>query len=90
MDIISLRNKRSSEKIVKTSISEVLRINIDKLDTLNKNSILYEELNIDELDLIEIIMLIERRMNVIFKDDEVEKILTVGDIYNYVQQKIKR
>lgn len=85
LDIISLRNKRSSEKIIKTAISDVIEINIDALD---KNTILYEELNIDDLDLIEIIMSLEAKLNIAFNDDEIENILTVGDIYKFVQQKI--
>lgn len=45
-----------------------------------------EDLNADSLDLVELIMEIEEKFGVEVPDDDAEKIVTVADAVNYIQE----
>lgn len=45
-----------------------------------------EDLNADSLDLVELIMEIEEKFGVEVPDDDAEKIVTVADAINYIQE----
>ncbi len=83
-DIISLKEKRIIERTIKEAISDVLGINIDIID---KTSTLYDDLGIDDLDLIEIIMAIEREFGFNVNDGVIDSFRTVENIYTYIYSK---
>lgn len=80
IDLISFRAKRSMERAINITISEVLGINVE---TIDKDTNL-TDLDVDDLDLIEIIMQLEADLNIFMVDEAVEGFSTIGDIYKYV------
>ncbi|BBI01280.1 acyl carrier protein [Buchnera aphidicola (Nipponaphis monzeni)] len=69
------------EKKIKLIISKQLGINKNKI----LNSFYFsEDLGVDSLDLIELIMAIEKKFNIEIPDEIIEKINSVGKIIKYV------
>ena len=63
----------------------VEQLGVDKEDvTLSKSFV--EDLNADSLDLTELIMTLEERFDCEITEEEAEKLKTVGDVVNYVNQ----
>ncbi|ABU59308.1 MULTISPECIES: acyl carrier protein [Roseiflexus] len=48
-----------------------------------------EDLNADSLDLVEMIMELEEAFGVEIPDEDAEKIITVQDALNYIEQKLQ-
>lgn len=48
-----------------------------------------EDLGCDSLDMMEIAMNVEREFNIALPDEDVDKIITVQDLMNYVDSRIK-
>lgn len=48
-----------------------------------------EDLSCDSLDMMEIAMSVEREFNIVLPDDDVDKIITVQDLMDYVDNRIK-
>ena len=46
------------------------------------------DLNLDSLDIVEIVMAIEEEFNITIPDDDVQKLKTVKDAVEYIQNKI--
>ncbi len=53
-------------------------------DSISLESSFREDLNIDSIDLVELIMQLEEEYDVEFDDDQAEKLKTVGDVVNYL------
>ena len=73
------------EEVVQIIVSDILMINQD----LNNNTHLIYNLGADELDLVEIVMEIEYQYNILITDQELEVLLTVGDLIRLVEAKSK-
>lgn len=59
------------------------QLGVDEEDvTLNTS---FQELNADSLDIVELIMALEEEFNLDIPDEEAEKIRTIGDAVNYIQ-----
>ena len=71
------------EEVVQMIVSDALMINQD----LNNNTHLIYDLGADELDLIEIAIEIEYQYNILITDQELEALLTIGDLINFVEYK---
>ena len=72
-----------SEKM-KSIIAE--QLNIDALEiTLESN--FKDDLNADSLDLFEMVMALEDNYGVEIPSEDLEKLLTVGDVVNYLKSK---
>lgn len=80
-----MERKEIIEK-VNESILNIL-CDVDKADI--KETAELSSLGADSLDVLEIQMEIEKNMNVGISDAELEKISTVGDLYELVAQKVK-
>ena len=68
------------EKIKKAIVEQT---GIDE-NTITLDSAFREDLNIDSIDLVELIMQLEEEYDIEFDDDQAEKLKTVGDVVNYL------
>jgi len=70
---------------------KVKEIIIENIGVNNENftldSHLFEDLGCDSLDCVEICMMLEEEFNIEIPDEDTEKIFTVKDIINYLQNK---
>ena len=55
-------------------------------ETITMGSSFVEDLNIDSIDLIELVMMLEEEYDIEFSEEDAEKIKTVGDVVNYINQ----
>lgn len=70
---------------VKEIISEQLDISDDNI---KKDSSFQDDFDADSLDIVELIMALEDEFELEIEDDEVEKLKTVGDAVEYIQNHI--
>ena len=78
----------SSEEIfekVKNIIVELLQVSED---TVTMDSHFIDDLGADSLDLVELIMGIEEEFNIEIPDGEAEKVVTVGDVVEYIKENV--
>ena len=79
----------SSEEIfekVKAISIDLLQVSEDSV-TLDANFI--DDLGADSLDLVELIMGIEEEFNLEIPDGEAEKVVTVGDVVDYIKENVE-
>ena len=69
---------------VKEIIVEQLGVNPDQVTPEAK---FIEDLGADSLDTVELVMAFEEEFGVEVPDEEAEKLLTVGDVIRYVEEK---
>ena len=80
--------KMSSEEIfekVKNIIVDLLQVSEESV-TLDAHFI--DDLGADSLDLVELIMGIEEEFNIEIPDGEAEKVVTVGDVVEYIKENV--
>lgn len=70
---------------IKELIAEHLGVEVDELEA---GTSLKDDLNADSLDLFQIVMSLEEEYNIEIPTEDVENILTVGDIQRYINDKI--
>ena len=78
----------SSEEIfekVKNIIVDLLQVSEESV-TLDAQFI--HDLGADSLDLVELIMGIEEEFNIEIPDGEAEKVVTVGDVVEYIKENV--
>jgi len=63
----------------------VEQLGVDKDDVTSEKSFV-EDLNADSLDLTELIMTFEERFGIEISEEEAEKLKTVGDVINYLDE----
>lgn len=71
----------SVEKFVKETVARHLKI--DKKKVLLKSNLI-RDLGADSLDIVEIVMNLEKKYSFEFTDDELEKLKTVGDLVSVI------
>ncbi len=74
------------EQKIKEIIADQLGVEVDKLSPDAK---FVEDLGADSLDVVELIMSFEEEFNIEIPDEDAEKIKTVGDVLNYLNEKLK-
>jgi acyl carrier protein len=74
------------EQRIKEIIADQLGVEVDKLTPDAK---FVEDLGADSLDVVELIMSFEEEFNIEIPDEDAEKIKTVGDVLNYLNEKLK-
>ncbi len=67
---------------VRDVIAEQLSIETDKIEM---DSTFIDDLGADSLDVVELIMSLEEEFDMEIPDEEAEKIVTVGDVVNYIK-----
>lgn len=75
----------STEQHIKEVIAEKLGIPITKI-TPQKN--LVEDFSTDSLDQVELIMAFEDEFDIIIPDEDAEKLKTVNNVIQYIEEKI--
>ncbi len=73
------------EKVQNIIVNE---LNIPK-DKVTRDSLLQEDLDADSLDAVELIMNVEDEFNIEISDEEATDIKTVGQLVDFIDQKIK-
>jgi acyl carrier protein len=77
-----------------TTQQEVIDIVVEQLgldaDDVTPEKSFIEDLNADSLDLTELIMTFEERFGFEISEEEAEKLKTVGDVIQYIQETEKR
>jgi acyl carrier protein len=68
---------------IKKAISE--QTGIDE-DSIKLESTFKEDLNIDSIDLVELIMQLEEEYDIEFDDDQADKLKSVGDVVEYINE----
>jgi acyl carrier protein len=59
------------------------------VDSVNQNDRFVNDLGADQLDIVQLAMLLEERLNIDILDEEIEELQTVQDMYECVTKKIK-
>ena len=59
-------------------------------DIIKEGANLESDLGADSLDVVELMMDVEKDFGIVIPDDEVGGVKTVGDIYNIVEEKLKK
>ena len=68
---------------VKKIVSEQLGV---EEQIVNMESTFLDDLAADSLDIVELIMSIEEEFDIEISDEDAEKIVTVGDVVNYIEK----
>ena len=69
---------------MKEIISEQLSV---EADTITENSNFKDDLAADSLDLFELVMALEDEYSIEIPSDDLQELLTVGDVMNYLKDK---
>jgi acyl carrier protein len=75
-------HKYDYEEIVKKIISEELEIKIERITATST----FHEFGADRLNLVQIISNIEDVFHTVFVNSEIDRIKTVGDIFNHLEK----
>ncbi|WP_343154043.1 acyl carrier protein [Buchnera aphidicola] len=76
-------------KDIEKKIKRIIAKKIDiKIETINNNSSFIEDLGADSLDIVELIMTLEEDFNIEISDNEAEKIRTVQNAVDLINEKI--
>ena len=75
----------SVEKRIKEIIVEQLGVNENEVTPEAK---FVDDLGADSLDLVELVMALEEEYNMEISDEDAEKILSVGDVIEYIQSHV--
>ncbi|GAB4247802.1 MAG: acyl carrier protein [Candidatus Methylacidiphilales bacterium] len=77
-------SEKSIEERVKQIIIENLSVNAEQVTPDAK---FIEDLGADSLDVVELVMAFEEQFDVEVPDEDAEKLLTVGDVVKYIEDK---
>ena len=72
------------------SVKQIFERNLGiNLDDYSEDTNLREDLGLDSLDIIDIIMSIERDLNISIPDSDITNLDTLGDLYKIVEEHTK-
>ena len=77
-------SEKSIEEKVKDIIVEQLSVNAEQVTPEAK---FIEDLGADSLDVVELVMAFEEEFGVEVPDEDAEKLITVGDVVKYIEDK---
>ncbi len=76
--------EKTIEDKVKDIIVEQLGVNAEQVTSAAR---FIEDLGADSLDTVELVMAFEEEFGAEIPDEQAEKLLTVGDVVNYIKEK---
>ena len=79
----------SSEEIfekIKNIIVEQLQVSET---AITEDASFIDDLGADSLDIVELIMALEEEFDIEIPDTDAEKVVTVGDVVNYIKENVK-
>ena len=81
-----VKEKRKEEIIITERMKEIVAeaLNVE-IETLTEDTSFKEDLGADSLDLFELVMSLEDECSVTIPSEELEKILTVQDVVDYIE-----
>lgn len=73
-------------------IKELLvnELNIENPDDVTPDASLGNDLGINSLELADLVLLCEEKFNIEIDDDDLRELITVGDVVNYLENKLNR
>ncbi|WPM31248.1 acyl carrier protein [Hydrogenobacter sp. T-2] len=74
------------EQRIKEIIADQLGVEVEKL---NPEAKFVEDLGADSLDVVELVMAFEEEFGIEIPDEDAEKIRTVGDVIDYLKERVK-
>ena len=77
------KDNESLEK-VRELISDSLEVDISQVD---RSASFIDDLGADSLDIVELVMAIEKEFDIEIPDDDVEKMRTIGDAIEYLKER---
>lgn len=77
-------SEKSIDQKVKDIIVEQLSVNAEQVTPEAK---FIEDLGADSLDVVELVMAFEEEFGVEVPDEDAEKLITVGDVIKYIEEK---
>lgn len=80
-------SEKSIEQKVKEIIVEQLSVNPEQVTSEAR---FIEDLGADSLDVVEIVMAFEEEFGVEVPDEDAEKLLTVGEVVKYIEDKVNK
>lgn len=96
--IIKTVVKTKNNKCFDKKVSKRIKIMLDKLKAILKDQLdidtsnitaatrLVEDLKADSIDLMQMVMTVEIDFDVIFEDDDIKKLKTVGDVMKFLEK----
>jgi acyl carrier protein len=77
-------NEKNTDQKIKDIIVEQLSVNAEQVTPEAK---FIEDLGADSLDIVELVMAFEEEFGVEVPDSDAEKLLSVGDVVKYIEDK---
>ena len=77
-------NEKNTDQKIKDIIVEQLSVNAEQVTPEAK---FIEDLGADSLDIVELVMAFEEEFGVEVPDSDAEKLLSVGDVVTYIEDK---
>jgi acyl carrier protein len=74
------------ETRIKEIIADQLGVEIEKL---KEDASFVQDLGADSLDVVELVMAFEEEFGIEIPDEDAEKIRTVGDVINYLKERVQ-
>ncbi len=74
------------EQRIREIIADQLGVEVEKL---NPSAKFVEDLGADSLDVVELVMAFEEEFGIEIPDEDAEKIRTVGDVIDYLKERVK-
>ena len=71
-------------------IKEVIgeQLGIEDIDTITMETTFIDDLGADSLDIVELVMAIEEEFDIEIPDSDAEKVVTVGDVVDYIKENV--
>ncbi len=72
---------------VKEVISE--QLDVEDVDSITTETTFIDDLGADSLDIVELIMALEEEFDMEIPDSDAEKVVTVGDVVEYIKENVQ-
>ena len=71
---------------VKEVISE--QLDVEDVDSITTETTFIDDLGADSLDIVELVMALEEEFDIEIPDSDAEKVVTVGDVVDYIKENV--